>query len=34
MVDEVRLAGVDPETALRLAAEHVRDAFRVRESRG
>jgi tetrapyrrole methylase family protein / MazG family protein len=34
VVDEVRLAGDDPETELRLAAEHVRDAFRLRESRG
>ena len=31
VVDEVRLTGEDPETDLRLAAEHVRDAFRARE---
>jgi hypothetical protein len=34
VVDEVRLAGDDPETELRLAAEHVRDAFRAREAHG
>ena len=34
VVDEVRLTGEDPETELRLAAEHVRDAFRTHESPG
>jgi len=32
VVDEVRLIGEDPETELRLAAEHVRDRFRDREA--
>ena len=32
VVDEVRLTGEDPETELRLAAEHVRDRFRARET--
>jgi tetrapyrrole methylase family protein / MazG family protein len=32
VVDEVRLSGEDPETELRLAAEHVRDRFRAREA--
>ena len=32
VVDEVRLTGEDPETELRLAAEHVRDRFRGRET--
>jgi MazG family protein len=31
VVDEVRLTGEDAETELRLAAEHVRDAFRAQE---
>ena len=31
-VDEVRLTGEDAETELRLAAEHVRDRFRARET--
>jgi tetrapyrrole methylase family protein/MazG family protein len=34
VVDEVRLTGEDPETELRLAAEHVRDRFRAHEPRG
>jgi tetrapyrrole methylase family protein / MazG family protein len=32
VVDEVRLTGEDAETELRLAAEHVRDRFRARET--
>jgi tetrapyrrole methylase family protein / MazG family protein len=31
VVDDVRLTGEDPETELRLAAEHVRDRFRAQE---
>ena len=34
VVDDVRLTGEDPETELRLAAEHVRDRFRAREAHG
>jgi hypothetical protein len=28
LVDDARTAGDDPETELRIAAEHVRDRFR------
>jgi XTP/dITP diphosphohydrolase len=31
LVDEARAAGVDPETELRVAAEHVRDRFKAVE---
>jgi uncharacterized protein YabN with tetrapyrrole methylase and pyrophosphatase domain len=32
LVDEAGRAGVDPESALRIAAEQVRDRFRAREA--
>ena len=34
VVDESCRTGGDPETDLRVAAEHLRDAFRAHEARG